>query len=419
MKECRHVVDDRTQTRPRRRRDHEYRRRTSLYIVEELAHAAGSPEQTETTMLDPITAIAFSVFENKGVYAALLGSGLSRAAHIPTGWEITLDLARRTALLEGVKDQTNWAAWYRQKFGKDPEYSSLLDALAPTADERRAVLHRYIEATPKDIEQNRKVPTKAHQAIARLVKDGFVRVIITTNFDRLLENAIRDAGVEPTVIKSEDELQGAVPLAHSRCYVVKLHGDYLDTRIRNTEAELAAYSPQFNQLLDRIFDEYGLIVSGWSGEWDSALRAAIARAPNRRYPFFWTARGEPKPIAQDLVRHRGGQFIKVVDADAFWTSLGLKVAIQNELQQEDPRSVKLLTAATKKYLSKAENRIELDDLIRDELKRALDLAASESFKMAGAWSDAEFVHRIGRYEAIFEPLAKIFGADSSSQRIIE
>jgi hypothetical protein len=38
---------------------------------------------------DPLTQLAFSVFENKGVYAVLVGSGLSRAAEIPTGWEIT------------------------------------------------------------------------------------------------------------------------------------------------------------------------------------------------------------------------------------------------------------------------------------------------------------------------------------------
>src|SRR6218665_1820305 len=46
---------------------------------------------------DPITQIAFSVHENKGVFAVLLGSGLSRSAGIPTGWEITLDLVRRVA----------------------------------------------------------------------------------------------------------------------------------------------------------------------------------------------------------------------------------------------------------------------------------------------------------------------------------
>jgi hypothetical protein len=71
-------------------------------------------------MIDPSTAIAFSLFENEGVYALLLGSGLSRPAQIPTGWEVTLDLIRRVAELDGVKGETDWAGWYRGKTGKEP-----------------------------------------------------------------------------------------------------------------------------------------------------------------------------------------------------------------------------------------------------------------------------------------------------------
>jgi hypothetical protein len=52
--------------------------------------------------IDPLTQLAFSVYENKGVFALLLGSGLSRAASIPTGWEITLDLIRRVAVARGI-----------------------------------------------------------------------------------------------------------------------------------------------------------------------------------------------------------------------------------------------------------------------------------------------------------------------------
>ena len=48
---------------------------------------------------NPLTQLAFSVYENKGVYAVLLGSGLSRSAEIPTGWEITLDLTASTRAL--------------------------------------------------------------------------------------------------------------------------------------------------------------------------------------------------------------------------------------------------------------------------------------------------------------------------------
>jgi hypothetical protein len=39
-------------------------------------------------MIDPLHALAFSVYENPGVYCILLGSGVSRAAEMPTGWEI-------------------------------------------------------------------------------------------------------------------------------------------------------------------------------------------------------------------------------------------------------------------------------------------------------------------------------------------
>jgi len=53
---------------------------------------------------DHITQLSFSVYENKGVFAVLLDSGLSRAAEIRTGWEITLDLIRRVALAQGVEE---------------------------------------------------------------------------------------------------------------------------------------------------------------------------------------------------------------------------------------------------------------------------------------------------------------------------
>ena len=46
-------------------------------------------------MIDPIHSLAFSVQATPGVYAILVGSGVSRGANIPTGWDITLDLVRK------------------------------------------------------------------------------------------------------------------------------------------------------------------------------------------------------------------------------------------------------------------------------------------------------------------------------------
>ena len=92
---------------------------------------------------DVNTQLAFSVYEGKGVSALLLGSGLSRAAGIPTGWEMTVDLIRRVGLAQQVKEQPDWAKWYRQKAGQEPNYSTLLEELASTSDERRSILQSY------------------------------------------------------------------------------------------------------------------------------------------------------------------------------------------------------------------------------------------------------------------------------------
>lgn len=64
------------------------------------------------------------------------------------------------------------------------------------------------------------------------------------------------------MISTPDAITGSLPLMHQRCCVVKLHGDYHDTRIKNTPAELATYDDGLNVLLDRVFDEFGLIVCG-------------------------------------------------------------------------------------------------------------------------------------------------------------
>jgi hypothetical protein len=358
-------------------------------------------------LIDPLTALAFSIYENKGVYCLLLGSGVSRSSEIPTGWEITLDLVSRVAALQGVKGEPDWPKWHKATFGKEPTYSELLDQLASTPDERRSVLHNYIEPNADDIAAGRKIPTRAHQAIARMVAAGHVRVIITTNFDRLIENALRENGVEPTVITSDDALQGAVPLIHSRCYVLKIHGDYLDTRIRNTDTELGAYTPGLNTLLDRIIDEHGLIVCGWSGDWDPALRAAITRAPNRRYPMFWAARGQMSPVAETLVGHRAGRVIAIEGADAFFERLESLVSAQADAQRPNPRSVELLVASAKKFLARPEFRIQLDELIGGELRRIdHDIVTSQP---TGAWSNGLFISAVARYEAQSEILARIFG----------
>lgn len=358
---------------------------------------------------DPITQVAFSIHENKGVFALLLGSGVSRAAEIPTGWEITLDLVRRVAEAEGGQNTSDWGKWYVETEGKQPDYSDLLGKLATTQSERRQILHSYIEPDESDREEGRKLPTNAHKAIARLVRGGHIRVILTTNFDRLMENALREEGIEPTVVSSVDTFKGAEPLTHSQCYIFKVHGDYKDTRILNTENELAGYPAEFDYLLDRIFDEYGLVICGWSGEWDTALRSAITRTPNRRYPIFWASRGSLGEKAQTISSLRGGIEIPITDADTFFEELSEKVTTLDEIRRKNPVEVDIVISRAKRYLAKPDYRIQYSDLLSAEVTRISEKVLKDEMGGQTQWSPDEFRRRIVEYQSVSESFVKVCG----------
>ena len=356
--------------------------------------------------MDPILSLAFSIQANPGVYAVLFGSGISRAAKIPTGWEITLDLIRKLAVLHGETCDPDPANWYREKFEGEADYSDLLDALVKTPAERQQLLRPYFEPNDTEREEGEKEPTAAHRAIAALAAQGFIKVIVTTNFDRLVETALKDAGIEPTVLSFPDQVQGALPLIHTRCCVFKVHGDYLDTRIRNTPAELDKYPPEFDQLLDRIFDEFGLIVCGWSAEWDGALCSAILRAPSRRFTAYWARRGEPSNKAQKLIEHRRAQVIPITDADTFFQTIQRQVESIETFSRPHPLSTEAAVASLKRYLPESRYRIQLSDLIKDTVERVVTMTSNEIFTAQnGLEPTTELVtERVRRHQAACETL---------------
>lgn len=361
-------------------------------------------------MLNPLLSLAVSVHGNRGVYALLLGSGLSSSAGIPTGWGIILDLIQRIAALEGEEVERNKAEdWYLTRFGQGPEYGELLDALAKSQTERQQLLRTYFEPTPEEREEGRKAPTDAHRAIAELVSRGAVRVIVTTNFDRLMERALEEAGITPTVIASADAAQGALPLAHSPCTILKLHGDYMDTRIRNTAGELESYSPDLDHVLDQVLDEYGLIVCGWSGEWDTALRAAMQRVKGHRFTTFWATYGEPAPAARDLIQLRRAVVIPIGGADTFFRDLSEKVASLEELSRPDPLSAAVAVQSLKRYLPKSEHRIRLHDLVMGETQRVVEAISDPAF-MRDPFSPEEFNRRVRHLEQASGLLMDLFAA---------
>ena len=279
-----------------------------------------------------------------GVYAVLVGSGMSSAAGIPTGWQVVQDLIRKVALAEGVDPsevEHQPEEWWAAQGRPEPRYDALLPGLAPTDAARQALLRRYFELLADGTQVQ---PTAGHHALAALAATGRVRVILTTNFDRLIERALDQAGVAPQVIASSGAISGMTPMVHAPTTVIKLHGDYLSLGLRNTPEELASYPEEIKTLLARVFDEYGLLIMGWSAEYDTALVEALESAPSRRYPTFWASfHGDLKEPARRLIAQRQACVIDTAGADEFLEDLVQKVIRLDQVAQRRSRPTPLRT----------------------------------------------------------------------------
>jgi hypothetical protein len=104
-------------------------------------------------MYENLTSLAITLQSGKGSIALILGSGISRSAGIPTGWEILINLIERLAALDGTPAPTNAEEWYRKKYKEKADYSRLLTQLVPTSAARQQLLRTFFEPNEEEREQ--------------------------------------------------------------------------------------------------------------------------------------------------------------------------------------------------------------------------------------------------------------------------
>ncbi len=322
-------------------------------------------------MNDKLTTLSFSIHSNKGVYALLIGSGISKSAAIPTGWDIVLDLINKLSATLKEDCSSDPVAWFIEKYREEPNYSTILGKLAISQPERMNLLNGYFERSYDDKESGLKLPTNAHKSIAKLVSKGYIKVIITTNFDRLLEKALQDEGVEPNVIRHVDDLSGALPLVHSKFTLIKVNGDYLDSRLLNTREELSEYPSELQSYLLSIINDFGLISCGWSGKWDNGLVNIINKSENFRYPSYFSFIGKCEQELSDIATSRKGSILEINSADEFFNELSERIEALNTFNSNHPLNKDIAISRLKKYIVRDDGIILYRDLLMNECRSAL------------------------------------------------
>jgi hypothetical protein len=136
--------------------------------------------------------------------------------------------------------------------------------------------------------------TRAQRGLARVMRldpDRFPGPIFTTNFDPLIEVALRDRGfvAKTANIPLDGSINAAVKSSRSEIDVFHLHGYWRDSTTLHRPQQLLAPRPQLQQSLQRHLDGAHLVVMAYSG-WDDIFATAIANClsdPGFRGAVSW------------------------------------------------------------------------------------------------------------------------------------
>lgn len=326
---------------------------------------------------DEVIPAAVAVVSSPKRYALLLGSGISRSAGISTGQMITDDLIGKIAAVQGEVITGKPTEWYNSRQGIKPTFSGLLAQLTKSPEDRVAVLKEYFMVADGNGDLRAPEPTQAHRTIAKLVREGHISFIITTNFDDLLERALRDEGIQPTVITelSNERQMSVVP---DTCRVFKVNGDYPNTDLKITPADLESYPKHVEDYLDRILSEYGLIVCGWRGEDDVGLMTILSQDRVRRHAVYWCHRPDSPPIER-IVCPLNPTLIAISSADEFFKEFTSKVDLLRGYARKERFTISMAARRVKEALKEPKPELTLPDIINAETDAVLIELQSEQF----------------------------------------
>ncbi len=244
-------------------------------------------------------------------FAFFLGAGASRQSGIITAGEMINDFTERllAQLPDNVKtdeEKKGWLSeqeWYKEEKSR---YCKLFEKLEPKKYGRQ----RYIvERIIKD-----KEPSFGYVVLAYLIENGYINTVVATNFDNLVYGACTTYTSKQPVVYAYGLMAAEMRIGAQRPIILKLHGDFLYSDIKNTIKEIAEQDPNMENQFRQILSEYGLIVVGYSGGDESIMK--ILSQISMHNDLYWCVRRGDKLNAAvtDLLTSKGGF---VVEIDGF------------------------------------------------------------------------------------------------------
>lgn len=140
-----------------------------------------------------------------------------------------------------------------------------------------------------------------HQDIAHLAKSGHLAAVVTTNFDRLVERALTQAGIDHRVyfdVAGFQALQQTLTDPQAPLLVVKVHGsvESPESMVDTLQQRLIGRPEELEQALTTLLQRHHWLIMGWSGadlDYDPNYLGFRAAAENGAGLTYLSRAGSP------------------------------------------------------------------------------------------------------------------------------
>lgn len=181
----------------------------------------------------------------------------------------------------------------------------------------------------EDIMQG-KEPSFGYSVLARILAETRHKLVITTNFDNLVADALSIFTATSPLVCGHESLAPFIRVVPRRPVVVKIHRDLLMAPMNRAE-EIGALQSPWREPLTRVFSTYTPIVVGYGGN-DGSLMGFLKSLPAGAIPggmfwCYWGPGGPPALEVRELVFQHGGVLVPIEGFDELMLRLSAKLGI--------------------------------------------------------------------------------------------
>jgi tetratricopeptide (TPR) repeat protein len=267
-------------------------------------------------------------------FCFILGAGASVSSEIPSGYDLATEWlatlyheavdpkppveewATEASLgIKGFKYEDRasfYSQLYEKRFGKDPEggYAFLEDAMS------------------------KKDPRVGYSILAYILTETQHKVVITTNFDNLVADALSIYTETFPLVLGDQSLARYASVDVRRPLIAKIHGA-LGFAMRNSSDEVGELPEEWITPLKQIFAKYTPIVIGYDGN-DGGLMGLLKKMPKGSInSIYWCKRWKKDDASElldkvkepicDILRKHNGAIVPIPSFDQLMLKLHVRV----------------------------------------------------------------------------------------------